>query len=83
MKFNINDNVKVKLSQAGFDILRGEHEKLRKAVPMLGEFKPPTVDDDGYTQFQLWNLMEVFGKYFYMSNSNYPFQMEIEIPVKE
>ncbi len=53
--FNLNDNVKVKLTVKGLDILREEHEYLSRHVPSLGEFVPPSIDSDGYSSFQLWD----------------------------
>lgn len=79
--FNINENVKVKLTEKGLDILRANHDDLRTHVPSLREFTPPTIDSEGYSIFQMWNLMETFGKQMYVGNTKYPFEMDIKILV--
>ena len=79
--FNLNDNVKVKLTEKGLNILRVDHDELRTHVPSLREFTPPTVDSEGYSTFQLWDLMERFGNQMYMGNTNYPIEMDIKLMV--
>ena len=49
---NINDDVKVKLTDSGRDVLA--MQQLRRQQ-----------DADGYIKFQLWELMNVFGSYVY------------------
>jgi len=34
-------------------------------LKMLGEFKTPDVDENGYTQMQMWEVMHAFGNYMY------------------
>lgn len=56
-RFNINSDVKVKLTKAGRDLY---FKRYRSTVG----FDPPNYYEDkqGYTIFQLWVLMEYFGK---------------------
>lgn len=78
LKFNVNSVVRVKLADLGLDLLRKEHEELRAAAPSLGEWSPP-VDADGYSRFQLWDLMARFGEH--MGNgSPLMFETDIMIP---
>ena len=59
--FSINDSVKVKLTKAGLDELEQRHKQLHHQVPSVGDFIPPEVDEDGYSKFQLWDLMNTLG----------------------
>lgn len=79
--FNINESVKIKLMQKGLDILRANHDELRTHVPSLGEFTPPSVDSEGYSTFQMWDLMNTFGSHMYMGNIKFPFEMNIKLLV--
>jgi hypothetical protein len=71
MKFNINDDVKVKLTPVGFEI----HRKYW-APYTSNDYIPPRVDDEGYSTFQLWDLMVIFGSHIHMWGNN-PFETEI------
>jgi len=51
MKINVNDPVKVQLTDYGRKILLKNH------YPM------PKEDDDGWSEWQLWVLMEQLGQY--------------------
>lgn len=64
-QFNINSTVKVKLTEYGKQMLERDHIEFWGARGQLDKFpyKPPKTDADGYTKFQLWSLMEKFGKY--------------------
>lgn len=78
MIFNVNHNVRVKLNQRGLDILKAEHDDLRESFPKLGPWKPPTVDSEGYSTFQLWALMQTFGPHVGLG-MQVPFDTEILI----
>lgn len=82
--FNINNYVGVKLTDEGLKILEFQHNELLKemtpeAAKMVGEFKTPHVDEEGYSQIQLWKLMHSFGRYMYNGNPNPPFEVDIKI----
>lgn len=83
MKFNINNYVKVKLTDKGKDIYFHRHDEIN-AHYKKKVIKPsyPKADDDGYTKFQLWNLMEIYGKYCTLG-SELPFDSEIIFEEKE
>lgn len=63
-KFNINDFIKVKLTDLGTDIFYHQYDELNK---FYGRemIKPhyPNVDKEGFTEFQLHEFMNLFGKY--------------------
>lgn len=65
--YNINDRIKVKLTEHGKTILGHE---LADTMSMLNTLKffedyaPYHEDEDGYIKFQLWDFMRIFGSYF-------------------
>lgn len=73
MKFNINDNVRVKLTRHGRDILKSNH----------GDFHIPKKEDaDGWSSWQLWILVQEFGDPCRATEANnweLPFETDIEI----
>ena len=81
-EFNINSHVKVRLTDEGVRILEENYNNLlRKSRPgiekIIGPFKAPTVDEDGYTDFQFHDLMRTFGEYMFIGNMNMPFDTDI------
>lgn len=81
MKFNVNNNVRVRLTAEGLDILRVQHEKLAKEYPKVLAYRAPFTPPasvDGWTTYQLWWLMAVFGNYM-SCGCNPPFETEIDI----
>lgn len=83
MYININDKVKVKLTEHGKHIYKHQFDELNERIKRNGG-KPikldlPEADADGYTTFQLWCLMEIFGPHMHMGRP-IPFDTEIMIP---
>lgn len=79
MKFNINNEVQVKLTDHGKDIYYHRDDELKKKYRQeIIKPKYPEVDNEGYTKFQLWDLMYIFGKHIHMG-CELPFETEIEI----
>jgi len=60
LKININDKVRVRLTEYGKQCLAENYAKLSMASPNL---KP---DADGWTEWQLWHLMQEFGQHIAM-----------------
>ncbi len=82
MRFNINNTVKVKLTAEGHEIMRAQHQAYAEAFPgAFGEFKPKVQDADGWSEWQLWDLMNTFGRDVRMGNMKLPLETEIEIPI--
>lgn len=75
VKFSINDTVRVKLTDEGRAIHRAYHADLYH--PSTPPYLPPPVDVDGYSAFQLYDLMHIFGPATYMGNPRLPFEMDI------
>lgn len=67
--FNINEFVRVKLTQKG-KLIYSEHQieiqkdfnknKIKIDVQLY-----PEIDEEGFSKFQLWHFMEIFGSYMY------------------
>ena len=65
---NINDEIKVKLTAHGKDILDKDVENIlpiMKTCISDKTYYPYHVDKDGYIKFQLWNFMRIFGSHFW------------------
>lgn len=84
MKFNINEFVKVELTEKGEEVLRQHYLELIKDVTnALNGITPMTLEDltdtDEYYKFQLWELMNIFGKHLFMGGGQMFVNNEIEI----
>ena len=66
--FNINDFIKVKLTEHGKNVYEHSNdETIRKAMvdgKIIRYLLPPELkyDENGYTRFQFWQFMNIFGK---------------------
>lgn len=81
---NINDTVKVKLTDYGKTIYYHRYDKLNESYgKTMIQPSYPKVDKDGYTRFQLWDLMKLYGTSLSMDgtveNNTLPFETEIFI----
>lgn len=63
--FNINSTVKVRLTEFGKKLHKEKWEDFWSSVGKLKEFpyNPPEEDENGFVEYQLWQLMEDFGSY--------------------
>jgi len=61
--FNINQTVKVRLTKYGKELHKKYWVDFWSSVGRLHEFPytPPREDENGYCEFQMWDLMEKFG----------------------
>jgi DNA-binding MarR family transcriptional regulator len=76
MKFNVNNCVRVRLTDKGREILRQNHDALWKG---RREYTPTvTEDEDGWSKWQLWALMQEFGPHMWLGGV-VPFETEIEV----
>jgi hypothetical protein len=80
---NLNDEVKVKLTEAGLAIIRQRDDELNKWVRdnevspgALPRFKT-TPKADGYYYFQLYELMHIFGPVCVNGNFNPPIEANV------
>jgi len=79
MLFNINEFIKVKLTPKGIAVLKERHRNLQRKFPKIGPFRMPQIDADGYTEYQMWDLMNTFGESIGLG-FNIPFETTIWIP---
>ena len=79
LKFNVNDIVRVKLTQVGLNIIRKKEDCYRH-LKISGIKRKK--DKEGYTKFQLWELMSLFGDHLY-NGCDVPFNPEIKIEIKK
>lgn len=74
---NINEYIKVKLTDRGKEIYRNHyHDVDNEYVPTLD------VDEEGFCKFQLWKFMQIFGEYFCMGG-NSPCETNVKIQIWE
>lgn len=64
MKINLNETIKVKLTSYGQDIYYHHMDDYDDFPNLHRDFKE--TDEDGYSSFQLWDFMNIYGKYFFM-----------------
>ena len=78
MRINLNESIKVRLTNYGKDIYYHQFDEFNKR---MGKevCKPsfPKVDEDGYTKFQLWSFIELYGNYIGMCKKNVIQPLEI------
>lgn len=72
--FNLNDNVRVKITEAGYSVWEKFHRDLRIDPPDL---KAKT-DPDGRHTFQMHEVMMIFGPQCF-NGSRTPIETEVEI----
>ena len=78
---NINDTVKVKLTEGGKRLHRAMFDQFHAMYPQLKhEYIAPKEDAEGYSEFQLWCLMQDFGPHIRLGGMP-PFS-DIVIPIK-
>lgn len=73
-KLNMNDRIKVKLTPHGVDVFYHQFDKTNKRIISCGG-KPleplmPQIDKDGYTEFQLWFFIELYGNHIGITKEN-------------
>jgi hypothetical protein len=80
VQFNVNELVRVRLTEYGRKVLREQHDELRRTFPNLSAYAEPRTDADGFTSFQLWSLMESLGPYCGLA-CPLPFETTIRLTV--
>lgn len=74
---NLNEYIKVKLTDEGKEIYRNYYHYIDdEHVPTLD------VDEEGFCKFQLWEFMHIFGEHFRMCGS-LPCETNVKIQVRE
>lgn len=84
LEFNLNEYIHVRLTDYGRKILLDRHDALNKMFQdKCKQGLPPLiiqVDSDGYTKFQAWDFMQIFGPFTGMCRQNaYELTIKIEV----
>ncbi len=82
MDFNVNQYIKVKLTDVGKVELKRQHNELRKVCASVGEYSPKEEDEDGFVKFQAWSLFSSLG-HLCNIGCNPPFETDVKIEVNE
>ena len=70
-KINLNEIVKVKLTPLGAEIYYKQFDELNKECGReICKPQMPQIDKDGYTEFQLWHFIELYGQHIGMCKPN-------------
>lgn len=84
--FNINDYVRVKLTDEGRKLLREQHASFMDAIKAHGgkpwDYEPPKEDAEGWSRWQMHNLMEALGHACTMGRP-VPFETEIQLELPD
>lgn len=79
---NINDYVKVQLTDRGRNIHRRHWENLHEQMPSaFDKYTPPKEDMEGWSMWQAWELMRMFGPHL-GNGVPVPFNTTIRVEVK-
>jgi hypothetical protein len=78
IEFNVNETVRVRLTDRGRDILRAYWAE--STLPGREPYSP-RISDDGWYDTQLWNVMHVFGPHVRLG-FDVPFDTTIELVVR-
>ena len=71
MRINLNETIKVKLTNFGKEVYYHQHDEFNKFVGKeMCKPSYPKEDEDGYTEFQLWRFMELYGAYMNIALQN-------------
>lgn len=79
---NLNGTIKVKLTDRGKDIYYHQFDDFIEMGTKLITPKMPKVDADGYTKFQLWDFIQLYGQHIGMIKPNVIEPIEIVIEGK-
>ena len=81
IRINLNEPIKVKLTEWGKEIYYHQYDRVNRIVGRE-IFKPkfPKEDENGYTEFQLWCFIKLYGGHIGMAMPNVikPFEIVYE-----
>ena len=70
-KINLNETIKVKLTPYGAEIYYKQFDELNKQRGReICKPHMPRIDKDGYTEFQLWHFIELYGQHIGVRKPN-------------
>lgn len=78
IRINLNEPIKVKLTEWGKEIYYHQYDRINQnAGRKICEPRFPKEDENGYTEFQLWCFIELYGEYTGMTLPNVIKPLEI------
>ena len=78
IRINLNETIKVKLTDWGKDIYYHQYDRINQiAGRKICKPKFPKEDENGYTEFQLWVFIELYGEHIGMTLPNVIEPLEI------
>lgn len=77
MLTNVNDHVKVKLTDHGRQILQDLHDHMYRNSLGAPPYVPPE-EKEGWSTWQIWDLMSTFGPHIMMGRP-VPFETTIDV----
>lgn len=78
IRINLNEPIKVKLTDWGKEIYYHQYDRTNQiAGREICKPRFPKEDENGYTEFQLWYFMELYGKHMGMTLPNIIEPLEI------
>lgn len=70
-KINLNETIKVKLTPYGAEIYYKQFDEVNKQCGKeICKPHMPRIDKDGYTEFQLWHFIELYGQHIGICKTN-------------
>lgn len=81
-KFNLNHHIKVKLTDLGYQHMANRDNRIfeyyQDHINRDIDYYKTKADSDGYTKFQMWEFIQIFGSVTMMGMQKY-FEMDILI----
>lgn len=78
IRINLNESIKVKLTDLGKEIYYHQYDRVNQiAGREICKPKFPKEDENGYTEFQLWCFIELYGEHVGMTLPNVIEPLEI------
>lgn len=78
IRINLNEPIKVKLTDWGKEIYYHQYDRINQiAGTEICKPKFPKEDENGYTEFQLWCFVELYGEHMGMTLPNVIEPLEI------
>ena len=78
IRINLNEPIKVKLTDLGKEIYYHQYDRANQiAGREICKPKFPKEDENGYTEFQVWCFMELYGEHMGMTMPNVIEPLEI------
>ena len=78
IEYNLNQMVRIRLTDFGRECMRRNHDRLYANHKNPPDPLPVKEDADGWSEWQLWCVMEEFGPYIHNGMNN-PFETTIRL----